>query len=69
MTLAAGSISLMTCSSSPRPSSSTEASISRCCGPWNVGFRAGGGSVLDRTSLMIHCLERILTNWPCLGGY
>ena len=40
MTLAPGSISQMTCSSSPRPSSSTEESVSRCCGPPKAGLRA-----------------------------
>src|SRR5947209_7401694 len=68
MTLAPGSISQMTCSSSPRPSSSTEASVSRCCGPAKVGLRAAVGSVLGRTSLTIHCRERTLTSWPCSGG-
>jgi hypothetical protein len=33
-----------------------------------AGLRAGGGSVLGRTSLTTHCREWTLTSWPCSGG-
>jgi hypothetical protein len=62
MTLAPGSISQMTRSSSPRPSSSTDDRVSKCCGPWKVGFKAVGRRALGRTSLTIHCQERTLTS-------
>jgi hypothetical protein len=42
--------------------------VSKCWGPWKVGFRAGGGRVLGRTSLTTPWRERTLTSWPCSGG-
>jgi hypothetical protein len=45
-----------------------DTNVSKCCGPWKVGFRAGGGRVLGRTSLTIHWRERTLTSWSCSGG-
>jgi len=61
------SSSQMTCNASPKPSSSTEASVSGFCGPLKVGLSAGVGRVLGRTSVTIHCRDRTLMSWPCSG--
>ena len=54
-------------SSSPRPSSSTEDSVSRCCGDSRPVCRRSGGSVLADTSVTIQLRDRTLTSCPCSG--
>lgn len=67
-TFAPGSISQMICTSSPRPSSSTEESVSRCCGPATGNCIAGVGRLLGLTSFTTHGRERTCTSCPCSGG-
>ena len=67
MTRAPGSISQTTCSSSPRPSSSTDSRVRSVWGSVSPGLTAGAGSVLGTTSLTIQCRDRTLTSCPCSG--
>src|SRR5437016_870087 len=67
ITLAPGSSSQITFSSSPRPSSSTDDNVRRCCGDSRPVCRRSGGSVLAETSVTIQLRDRTLTIWPCSG--
>src|SRR5579862_3329051 len=62
-----GSISQMTCSSSPRPSSSIDETVTRFCGYHWFDERVSGGSAEGITSVTTNRRCRSSTIWPWTG--